>query len=81
MIDGGAAFSFFPTMKNHHKGNPVPHVAPKTAPDRDEVARRAYAIWENEGHPPDRHEAHWLEAEKQLDVGDSAVSEPDADLS
>lgn len=32
----------------------------------DEIARRAYALWEHEGCPEGAHERHWQEAEKQL---------------
>lgn len=32
----------------------------------DEIARRAYALWEHEGRPEGEHERHWREAEKQL---------------
>lgn len=30
---------------------------------REEILHRAYAIWENEGHPPERKLDNWLEAE------------------
>ena len=30
---------------------------------REEILHRAYAIWESEGHPPDRKLANWLDAE------------------
>jgi hypothetical protein len=36
------------------------------APSPDEVARRAYFSYENEGSPPGRHVQHWLEAEAEL---------------
>jgi hypothetical protein len=36
------------------------------APSRDEVARRAYFSYLNEGSLPGRDEKHWLEAEAQL---------------
>jgi hypothetical protein len=32
----------------------------------DEVARRAYFTYVNEGSPPGRDVQHWLEAEEQL---------------
>ena len=35
-------------------------------PTPDEVARRAYFSYENEGSPPGRHVQHWLEAEAEL---------------
>ena len=31
-----------------------------------EIARTAYFIWEQEGRPHGRDQAHWLQAEKQL---------------
>jgi hypothetical protein len=33
---------------------------------REEILHRAYAIWEGEGHPPDRKLANWLEAEAEV---------------
>jgi hypothetical protein len=36
------------------------------APVPDEVARRAYFSYVNEGSPPGRDVQHWLEAEAQL---------------
>ena len=36
------------------------------APAPDEVARRAYFSYENEGSLPGRHVQHWLKAEAEL---------------
>jgi hypothetical protein len=36
------------------------------APSPDEVARRAYSIYENQGSQPGHEVKHWLEAEAQL---------------
>ncbi len=36
------------------------------APSADEVARRAYFSYQNEGSKPGRDVQHWLEAEAQL---------------
>jgi hypothetical protein len=36
------------------------------APSADEVARRAYFSYVNEGSPPGRDVQHWLEAEARL---------------
>ena len=33
---------------------------------RDEVARRAYEIWEREGNPSGRDLEHWVRAEEEL---------------
>lgn len=35
-------------------------------PSTDEVARRAYFTYVNQGSPPGRDVQHWLEAEAQL---------------
>jgi hypothetical protein len=35
-------------------------------PSTDEVARRAYFAYVNEGSPLGRHVQHWLDAEAQL---------------
>ncbi|HWA10079.1 MAG TPA: DUF2934 domain-containing protein [Opitutaceae bacterium] len=35
-------------------------------PTQEEVARRAYEIWETEGNPGGRDVEFWLEAERQL---------------
>ena len=35
-------------------------------PSADEVARRAYFSFVNEGSPPGRDVQHWLEAEAEL---------------
>lgn len=32
----------------------------------DDVAARAFAIYEQEGRPEGRHEAHWAQAEAEL---------------
>ena len=52
----------------------LPPTAPKVsgenemdfAPSADEVARRAYFSYVNEGSNPGRHVQHWLEAEAEL---------------
>lgn len=36
------------------------------APSPDEVARRAYSIYESQGSQPGHEVKHWLEAEAQL---------------
>jgi len=42
-----------------HNGTPL-------VPSADEVARRAYFAYLNDGSQPGRDEKHWLEAEAQL---------------
>lgn len=39
-------------------------------PDRDYdwIARRAYALWEEEGHPHGRDDAHWQAALSDYDM-------------
>lgn len=34
--------------------------------DEDRIRQRAYAIWEQEGRPEGRHEAHWEQARQEL---------------
>lgn len=43
--------------------NPSPSEAPAS---HDEIARRAYALWEEQGRPEGEHERHWQQAEQQL---------------
>jgi len=53
-------------MKDHQhpaEGEPAPQ------PTRDDVAKRAYAVYLKEGRPQGRAEANWLEAEAQLQHG------------
>ena len=35
-------------------------------PTRDEIARRAYEIWQSNGCPHGRDQHYWLQAEKEL---------------
>jgi hypothetical protein len=42
------------------------HKGGKGKPTHDEVARKAYEIYEKEGHPQGRDVQHWLRAESQL---------------
>jgi len=51
------------------KATAVPAVmsAPvKKAVSTDEIARRAYSIWEQQGRPSGKEREHWLLAEQQL---------------
>jgi Protein of unknown function (DUF2934) len=32
----------------------------------DYIQRRAYELWENEGRPAGRDQAHWLQAESEI---------------
>ncbi len=49
------------------------------AEDRDELLKaRAYALWEEEGRPHGRDEAHWAAAEAELfgSAADAPAAEP-----
>lgn len=47
--------------------------------DQDHIERRAYRLWEEEGRPHGRADAHWQKAERELDGG--AGAEPVAGAS
>src|SRR4051812_44434814 len=49
--------------------------SPSQSPDADQVSRRAYEIWENEGRPDGNDLRHWLQAEQELQRG-TQTSEP-----
>lgn len=38
----------------------------RSEPDRAEIARRAYSLWEQQGRPQDQDLGLWLQAEAQL---------------
>ena len=50
----------------------VPEVAPKMVvrgslvATQQDIARRAFELYMDEGQPDGRHEAHWLRAEAEL---------------
>ena len=44
----------------------LPRTQTEEVPTREEIALRAYQIWEKEGRPPGRDEEHWLLAEREL---------------
>jgi hypothetical protein len=48
-------------------------VAAASAPaiTTEEIARRAYAIWEGQGRPAGMEKEHWLQAETQLKASQS----------
>ncbi len=39
-----------------------------TTPSSEDIAKRAYEIWEEEGCPTGCEEQHWLQAEEELSV-------------
>ena len=45
---------------------PTPETAMNFVPSPDEISRRAYFTYVNEGAPPGRHVQHWLDAEAEL---------------
>lgn len=48
--------------------------------DREEQRRqKAYALWEEEGRPEGRHDAHWQQADED-DIGDGAELDDDDNL-
>ena len=53
---------------------------PGTQPTRDEVARKAYALYQKEGHPQGHAEQNWLTAEAQLQHAGSDVAVETADV-
>jgi hypothetical protein len=58
--------------------SPIP---PPLSPTRDEIARRAEALWRQRGCPEARDEEIWLEAERQLSGGPGASPPtPDKEL-
>lgn len=44
---------------------------PAQAITPEEIARRAYAIWEGQGRPAGKEKEHWLQAEVQLKASQS----------
>ena len=39
---------------------------------QQQIKERAYALWEAEGHPADRADAHWQQAQAEVDAEASA---------
>ncbi|MEY4983362.1 MAG: hypothetical protein RIR62_1628 [Pseudomonadota bacterium] len=49
----------------------------------DRIRKRAHELWEREGRPEGRHEAHWQQAMQEITAADGAgpppvLSDPDA---
>jgi hypothetical protein len=40
----------------------------------DQIAQRAYALWQAEGQPEGKHEEHWYRAAREIAAGKSANS-------
>ncbi len=51
-----------------YKTQPNPFGTVKTEPSEDEIRLRSYQIWEREGRPEGRAEAHWRLAKAELKV-------------
>lgn len=49
---------------------------PETKPAQDEVAKKAYAIYQKEGSPQGHAEQNWSDAEAQLQHGGSDRTDP-----
>ena len=54
----------------------MPETEPSAETQRQQIAKRAYALWEQEGRPDGRDLDHWLQAEAEL--ASSADGPPDA---
>jgi len=52
----------------------------RTAPTQEQIADRAYALWEKEGYPKGREQFHWQEAERQLRTEHTPATAPAATL-
>ena len=48
------------------------------APDKEEIARVAYAIWEAEGQPMGRDHEHWMLAKHVVEEGRAEIDYPQA---
>jgi hypothetical protein len=55
-----------PNQLSLHADRGLNQSRPAAAPSPEAVARRAYAIYENQGSQPGHEVKHWLEAEAQL---------------
>jgi len=69
-------------QQTNPKGDALMNNQTPIQPTSGQIAICAYLIWEEEGRPHGRHEAHWLQAEKQLKVDctgdDGVLRRPDA---
>ena len=44
------------------------------AEKHEQIAKRAYALWQAEGQPDGRHEEHWYYAAREIAAADSTSS-------
>lgn len=70
--------------KSPRKTQPCPKPAPQggngvpqACADLDEIARRAYDLWEREGKPQGRDFDHWVEAEAHYRACCEVVADAD----
>ncbi|NDP40313.1 MAG: copper-translocating P-type ATPase [Rhodoferax sp.] len=61
---------------NEHEHAANDEATPK--PTQDEVAKKAYALYEKEGRPQGHAEQHWSDAQAQLQPGSATRPEPPA---
>lgn len=59
------------TMQSRSRKAPAPALA---APTHQEISARAEQIWRQRGRPMDADEEIWLEAERQLRLGNSSLT-------
>jgi hypothetical protein len=48
------------------QANGAPANPGERTPSQDEIAQRAYAIWQDAGAPAGRESDHWVQAEREL---------------
>jgi len=49
-----------------------------STPTRQEIAARAYKIWEKDGRPPGKELEYWLRAARELTAANNQSQEPGA---
>lgn len=62
-----------PTTPQKNPGNPLDHLPSRVAVipltfNHQDIARRAYAIWRQQGCPQGQAPQHWRQAENELTV-------------
>ena len=55
-----------PQTKSTVVKKPRKKPVPKAAPAHDDIAKKAYEIYEQKGRPEGKDIEHWIEAEKML---------------
>lgn len=58
-----------PASKSETPITATPHIAAKIEITQQDIAARAYKIWQSEGCPVGKDHEHWVEAERQLRAG------------